>query len=260
MGVRSRVGTSGRDWCRGLLVVAEPVRAVSELTTSALLAPVLALQPRGDGHCVLVIPGWLADDRSTLLLRRYLSTLGYDVRGWGLGVNRGATVGNVAALRRRLSDLARSSATPVSVIGWSLGGHYAYQLARRNPANVRQLITLGAPAGMRRTRTRTASAIADGLAARRLGARAMPRPWEEGAPLRVPVTAIHSRTDPILAWQRSLLPPARKRQNVSVHGSHIGLGHNPAALHVIADRLAQPQHHWKPFLPARLLRPLFPSW
>ena len=259
----SRATTAGPGWRRGLLVVAEPARSASELAASVLLAPVLAVQRRGDGHCVLVIPGWLADDRSTALLRRYLNTLGYDARGWGLGVNRGATLGNVAALRQRLMDLARSSGTAVSIIGWSLGGHYAYQLARRHPASVRQLITLGAPAGTGHAWTRTASRTVDRMAerpaARRRPVRATPRPWDERAPLRVPVTAIHSRTDPILTWQRSLVPTAQRRQNISVPGSHTGLAHNPLVLHVIADRLAQSPQCWKPFRPAPLLNALFPT-
>jgi hypothetical protein len=77
--------------------------------------------------------------------------------------------------------------------------------------------------------------------------------------LRVPITAVHSRTDPMLAWQRSLLAPARNRQNVAVRGSHVGLGHNPAVLHVIADRLGQRPQEWRPFRPAPVFKPLFPS-
>jgi pimeloyl-ACP methyl ester carboxylesterase len=259
MRVRRRGSRRAGSWQRGLLLAAEPVRAASELATTALAAPALALQHRGDGHSVLVIPGWLADDRSTLLLRRYVSALGYDVHGWGQGINRGATVGTVAALRDRLVALACSSGAAVSVIGWSLGGYYAHQLARRNPANVRQLITLGAPGGAGRIRARTGSRLADQVTNDRWGARAIPRPWDERGSLRVPITAVHSRTDPMLAWQRSLLAPARNRQNVAVRGSHVGLGHNPAVLHVIADRLGQRPQEWRPFRPAPVFKPLFPS-
>lgn len=263
MAGRRRSATRSRDWHRRLLLGAEPVRAASELATSALLAPLLALQPRGDGHCVLVIPGWLAGDRSTLALRRYLSVLGYDVHGWGQGVNRGPTTRNVAALQRRVAELAKSSGRSVSVIGWSLGGHYAYQLARRNPANVRQVITLGTPAAMTWTGSKTGSRIADRLASSPVPSNpahtpAIPRPWNEAGALRVPVTAIHSRSDAIVAWRNSLVRPAPRRQNVQVHGSHLGLGHNPAVLHVIADRLSRRPEHWKPFRPGPFLSPLFP--
>jgi pimeloyl-ACP methyl ester carboxylesterase len=253
-----RSATRRRDWYRRLLLGAEPVRATSELAASVLLAPLLAAQPRGDGHCVLVIPGWLAGDRSTLPLRRYLSVLGYDVRGWGQGVNRGPTTSNVGALQRRVAELARSSGRSVSVIGWSLGGHYAYQLARSNPANVRQVITLGSPAAMRWTGSRTGSRMADRLASSPMNPPAIPRPWHEHGSLRVPVTAIHSRSDAIVAWRTALVRSAPRRQNVQVYGSHLGLGHNPAVLHVIADRLSSRPDHWKPFRPRPFLRPLFP--
>ena len=227
------------DWRRGLLMGAEPVRAVSELASSALLAPLLAVQPRGDGHCVLVIPGWLAGDRSTLPLRRYLTALGYDVHGWGQGVNRGRAAINVDGLQRRLAELARTSAGPVSVIGWSLGGYYAVALARRCPTHVRQVITLGSPTTLRRTVTNTG------------------RP--KAGPLQVPVTAVHSRSDPIVAWRPSLVRTAPSRQDIRVHGSHLGLGHNPAVLYVIADRLATPPERWEPFRPAPFLKPCFPT-
>jgi alpha-beta hydrolase superfamily lysophospholipase len=203
-----------------------------------LVSPLLAVQPRGDGHCVLVIPGWLAGDRSTVALRRYLRILGYEVHGWGLGVNRGPTVSNVAALRRQVAELANTSGRPVSLIGWSLGGHYAYQLARRNPAYVRQVITLGTPATMTWNGSKAGSRLADHVPTGRFHTPPIVRPWHERGTLRVPVTAIHSRSDAVVAWRTSLVRPAPRRENVRVHGSHLGLGHNPAVLYVIADRLA----------------------
>jgi dienelactone hydrolase len=258
MAGRRRTAMRRREWHRRLLLGTEPVRAASELAAAALLAPLLAVQPRGDGHCVLVIPGWLAGDQSTLALRRYLSVLGYEVRGWGQGMNRGSTTSNVGALQRRVAELAGSSGRSVSIIGWSLGGHYAYQLARRNPANVRQVITLGSPAAMSWTGSRTGSRAADQLSSGPVRVPTIPRPWHEDGSLRVPVTAIHSRSDAIVAWRSSLVRPAARRQNIQVRGSHLGLGHNPAVLHVIADRLSRPPERWKPFRPKPFLAPLFP--
>ena len=246
---------------RPVLLAAEAARATTELAGFALLAPLLASAPRGDGHAVLVIPGWLAGDRSTLPLRRCLRLLGYTVHGWGQGVNRGPTVGSVAALRGRLSTLARESGGPVSVIGWSLGGMYAYELARRNPANVRQVITLGSPApsrGRRRSATTTASQIVEAAAHSGVLIPVTPRPWRETGSLRVPVTAVYSRTDGVVAWRSCLLAAAPRRQNIAVHSSHLGLGHNPAVVHLVTDRLAQPPGRWKPFRPGPLLRHAYP--
>ncbi len=244
---------------RSVLLAAEPVRASTELAGLALLSTVLAWQPRGDGHAVLVIPGFLAGDRSTVPLRRCLRLLGYSAHGWAQGVNRGPTVGSVASLRRRLTELSASSGGPVSVIGWSLGGLYAYELAARNPANVRQVITLGSPARGRPRLVQAASRAADVVSSHAAAAPALPRPWREPGSLRVPITAIYSRSDGIVAWQSCLMAAGPRRQNIAVHGSHLGLGHNPAVVHVIADRLAQPAGRWRQFRPRPLLRHFYPS-
>jgi pimeloyl-ACP methyl ester carboxylesterase len=96
-----------------------------------------------DGPPALVIPGWVASDRTTLALRKALADAGWRVHGWKLGFNRGATAETVAHLRRRLGEIGKGD--PVLVVGWSLGGVYARELARAAPEQVRAVITLGSP-------------------------------------------------------------------------------------------------------------------
>src|SRR5579864_1239542 len=127
------------------LFLTEPLRALADLTALQLAAPWLATAPRGDGHGVLVLPGLLASDTSTVPLRRFLAWLGYDVRGWDLGRNRGPTEEVLAGLPRALLAHARRTGRPVSLVGWSLGGIYARELARRHEKHVRRVITLGSP-------------------------------------------------------------------------------------------------------------------
>ena len=127
------------------LYLTEPARGLAGLAFLPLAAPWLATAPRGDGHGVLVAPGLLATDTSTALLRRFLRRLGYDVRGWDLGRNRGPTEAVLDGLPRALAALAGRTGGPVSVVGWSLGGIYARELARQHPGRVRQVITLGSP-------------------------------------------------------------------------------------------------------------------
>ncbi len=239
---------------RPLQVWMDATRSASELAASVLASPLLAAEPRGDGHSVLVLPGWLAGDASTLPLRRWLAFLGYDVHGWRQGTNRGPTIGNVAALQRTVRDLADRSGQPVSIIGWSLGGQYAYQLARGNPASVRQVITLGTPARMRWTGSRVTSRLADSPARTRFLPPFTPRSWDQPGPLRVPVTAIHAKSDPIAAWRSCLVPAGPRRQNLGVRSSHLGFGHNPAVLHVIAHRLGTDPRRWTPYEPSRAMR------
>src|SRR6202044_2055618 len=127
------------------LYLTEPARGLAELATLPLAAPWLAAAPRGDGHGVLVLPGLLASDMSTVLLRQFLRWLGYEVRGWSLGRNVGPTDAVLDELPRALAALAERRGGPVSVVGWSLGGIYARELARPHPEHVRQVITLGSP-------------------------------------------------------------------------------------------------------------------
>lgn len=212
--------------------VMSEMRAVPEFAAFVATAPILRLAPRGDGHPVLVLPGWTADDRSTRTLRWYLRSLGYEVHGWGLGVNEGLTPKLSTGVAGRLARLAERHGRTVSLVGWSLGGVHARTLARRTPASVRGVITLGSPL--------------------HLGPGA-------GRPVPVPATSIYSRTDAIVPYQQSLEPPGPQRENIEVRGSHLGLGHNAAVLYAVADRLAQPEGRWKPFTPPRALRRFYPE-
>src|SRR6267143_834423 len=126
----------------------DPAGGGRPATALLLAAPALLAAPRGDGHGVLVVPGLLAGDASTVPLRAFLRWLGYDVRGWDLGRNRGPTETVLAGLPSTVLDHSERTGRPVSLIGWSLGGIYAREMARRHPRQVRQVITLGSPYAM----------------------------------------------------------------------------------------------------------------
>ena len=155
-------------WCppsqrvpsRGLLVT-EPLRAGLDAAALAAAWPMLMTARRGDGHAVLVLPGWLTGDPTTAPLRFLLRALGHNVSGWSLGRNRGPTGRIVRELRSRLDRLYRSSGRRVSLVGWSLGGLYAQELARAAPGSIRGIVTLGSPVTRRAPWVRTASDIVD---------------------------------------------------------------------------------------------------
>lgn len=228
-----------------------------ELAALATTLPLLAVERRGDGHPVMVLPGLLGGDTSTLPLRRYLTWLGYSVSGWQLGANLGPTEAVVSGLRDRLTKLADASGHRVSLVGWSLGGLFAHELARKAPGSVRQVITLGSPVRLAR-QAQSTSRMFDRFSNLQVAPSLVARPWSEAGPLRVPATAVYTRSDGIVTWQSCLLRPAKRRENIEVHGSHYGLAHNPTVLHVLADRLAQPEHVWRPFTPSALVRHLYP--
>lgn len=234
-------------------------RAAGDLGLLVATLPLLRrAAPKGDGHPVLVLPGLMAADSSTRILRRYLRRLGYHVHGWRLGRNVGPTAEAVKGMGARLDDLRERHGRKVSVIGWSLGGIYAREMARLRPDDIRQVITLGSPFNMtngsesraHRTYQRYAHLHVDGGALRSGGT---------AVKLSVPATSVYSKLDGIVAWRTCLDDVGPQSENVAVIGSHVGLGMNPAVLWVIADRLAQPEGSWRPFKPPRGARRLFPQ-
>ena len=210
-------------------------RAWLELAALVPALPALARAPRGDGHPVLVVPGYLADDRSTRALRWFLRDRGYHVHAWRLGRNMGPNDDTVGGLVERLAAIHRRHGRRVSLVGWSLGGIYVRELARAFPDHVRLVVTLASP-----FRDPLASNVAR-LARLGLGPRPVERPRipidRLRAPLAVPTTAFYSVTDGIVAWRSCLVDPGPLAENLAVRSSHCGMGHHPTVLLAIADRL-----------------------
>ena len=241
------------------LLLTEPIRGLVDLAALPLASPWLATAPRGDGHGVLVLPGLLASDTSTLVLRRFLGLLGYDVRGWGLGRNRGPTEEVLQQLPRALADHVARTGGAVSLVGWSLGGIFAREIARLYPGQVRQVITLGSPFAQRDRWGTHAEGPYRRLRHLHADAGRLPNRLQVARPIRVPSTSVYSRQDGIVPWQACIEPETALHGNVEVRCSHIGFGVDPATLWLIADRLALPAGQHRPFRPPPLMRPLYPG-
>ena len=228
---------------RFLLAAARP-RAAAEAVALGSTWPILRQAPRGDGHPVLVLPGFGASDVTTRPLRAFLRARGYHVHAWKLGRNLGPNPTTITGLRDRVGELARRHNRKMSLIGWSLGGLYAREIARSAPPVVRQVITLGSPILLRDRRATHAYRVFNTVNSSVRD----PRPPEDSrGPLPVPATAIYSRTDGIVPWQSCLEVAGGRSESIEVPGSHAGLAHNPAVLWIVADRLAQAEGAWAPF-------------
>jgi pimeloyl-ACP methyl ester carboxylesterase len=202
--------------------------------------------PKGDGHPVLALPGFLASDLSMVPMRRYLAELGYDTYAWRMGRNIGGIARMRAALRDRLAEIHTNTGRKVSVVGWSLGGVYARDLALQAPGMVRSVVSLGSPFA-NDVRATNATRLYEALSGEVVGDNSELRDAIAGD-LPVPATSIYSRTDGVVNWRTCLLRPSDTAENIEVHlASHVGLGVNPAALWAVADRLAQGEGEFRQF-------------
>jgi pimeloyl-ACP methyl ester carboxylesterase len=214
------------------------VRGLAEFSRLLVRAPWLLREARAAGEPVLVAPGFGTGDGSTLPIRAYLRALGYRAHGWGLGRNRGNVPELIPRVTERTVRLAESAGRPVRLVGWSLGGYLAREAARERPDAVHHVVTLGTPiiggpkytavADFYRRRGEDLDAIEAEVALR------------ERIPIRVPVTAIYSRSDGIVAWQACVDRSNPHVEHVEVETTHLGLGLSLEVYRVIARRLAPP--------------------
>ncbi len=219
-----------------------PLRALREAGAALELLrllgrlPELARHPRADGEPVLVLPGFAAGDGSTWILRAWLRHLGYRVSGWGLGVNAGNVPRLIPEVARVVAARARAEGAPLRLVGWSLGGYLAREVARDAPEHVDRVVTLGSPVvgGPKYTATaaiyRAAGADLDAIEA------AMRQ--REQRPIRVPITAVYSESDGIVDWRACIDRSSPRVEHVRVRSTHLGLGFAPEVLRVVAASLA----------------------
>ena len=217
----------------------EPMRAVFEYASMHLMNTTSF--PPGDGHPVVIFPGLVSDQNSTAPLKEFCRKLGYTAYDWGQGVNTGPQgdldtwIDELAGNVRELTSAHRQR---VSLIGWSLGGIYAREVAKKLQGRVRQVITLGTPFGGTAERNGL-EWIYGSFGAQQPESTSDLRARLSSAP-DVPTTSIYSRSDGVVDWQACLHDGKQcQTEDVEVDSSHLGLGWNPEALAIIADRLGK---------------------
>jgi pimeloyl-ACP methyl ester carboxylesterase len=234
------------------LLATEPLRALFDYCSARLGQ----LQTgEGDGHPVIVYPGLGAGALTTAQLRGYLKDCKFTAHDWALGVNtgpEGELDAWLAPLVERVAALQAQGGRRVSLVGWSLGGIYAREIAKRVPQAVRQVVTLATPFGSLGggNHAGTLFKLLGGDTSRltpELQARLRQRP-------PVPTTSIYSRSDGLVSWRGCLEAPAPDVENVAVQASHLGMASHPEVLRIVADRLAQPEGTWRPYRPRRPAR------
>jgi pimeloyl-ACP methyl ester carboxylesterase len=234
------------------LLVTEPLRAMLDFFAAKVGQPP---HVEGDGHPVVVYPGLGAGAFTTSQLRGYLKGCGFAVHDWGRGVNTGPE-GDfdawIAPLAAHVRDLHAEHGRKVSLVGWSLGGIYARELAKRCPEATRQVITLATPFGA------MGDANHAGTIFKMLGGDTSQLTPELQARLRegppVPTTSIFSKSDGLVSWRGCLQQAGPAAENVHVQASHLGMPTHGGVMRVVADRLAQPEGTWRPYKPRQAAR------
>lgn len=240
-----------------LLALAEG-RAVLELASFYATRHLLGMLPKGDGHPVLVLPGFMASDSSTAPMRRLLGDLGYDAYGWKLGRNVRVDLQRVHEMERLLLDIHAKTGRKVSIVGWSLGGVFARELAKLHPEAVRQVISLGSPIHDDRRHT-NASKLFEWLNGKELEVTQKGHFTGLHQAPPVPTTSVLTKTDGVVHWRGSVQQADHAQcENIEVRASHCGLGVNPSVMVLLADRLKQPEGEWQKFKPSLSNRWMFP--
>jgi hypothetical protein len=232
-----------------LLAATELLRAGLEGMSLMMSRRALAMAPRGDGHGVMVLPGFATDDHATILLRGFLERLGYEVFPWGLGVNLDhRTAGyDGEKVASRIDRIFNATGRKVSLVGWSLGGVIAREAARRDPGAVRQVISLASPF-RGNPRANYVGTLYTMLTGNRVNSLEAARRFALGPePLQMPSTSIYSRRDGVTAWENCISRTDFQSENIEVRCSHFGMVMNATVFQIIADRLAQSEGAWKQY-------------
>lgn len=242
-------------------LLSEPGRALLELGSLYPYNKINQKAASGDGHPVMTLPGFLSSEKSTKLLREHMQELGYDVYDWGLGRNMGK-LEDLELLIERIDEIYRLTNREISLVGWSLGGVFARQLAKERPHLIRQVITLASPfAGLSEPNNIAwaYSVLNGGKSVKKVNQTLLD---DIPLPAPVPTTAIYSKIDGIVPWKFCMETVTDSiHQNIEVRSSHLGMGVNFSVLAIIEDRLKQKKKGWKKFRPTGLINNLlvYPS-
>ena len=236
-------------------------RIFMEMALLPASLPLLMAAPQGDGHPVVLVPGFMAGESTLAALKLFLQNKGYDVHNWGLGRNVGFRGKHANALPQKIRYLHHTTGRKVSLVGWSLGGVFSFYGAETTQDCVRSIITLGSPVSVDMMGNQSPPALKAmyRLVSHRLGASAhlmQPRAkaMREHRRLPIPTSCLYSLSDGVVPPQEATIDgdPAL-HENIQVPGSHVGLGFNGIVMAIVADRLAQAEGDWKPFAPQGLL-------
>lgn len=209
--------------------------AILQVPRLAFRTPSLLLRaPRGTQQPALLLPGLKASDASNAPMRSFLRQRNFATYGWGLGTNNGDVAGRLPAVIERVEELFERTSEPISLVGWSLGGVLAREVARERPELVCQVITYGTPVIGGPLYT-SVSGVYTEEERREIAERVAAR---NQIPIDVPITAIYSKRDGIVAWRACIDDFSPDVTMLEVRSTHVGMGIDPDVWQIVSERLA----------------------
>lgn len=219
-----------------LLHLTEIPRAIFETLRGLFFVFTHRYKSIGNGQRIVVVPGLITTDASTYLLRKFLSKLGFSVTGWGMGRNYGR-MASLPILTKKIQRLHEESGQKIILIGWSMGGIFSREVAKKIPNAVKQVITIGSPFANVYAPNH-AKWVFDLLNKKESVdhkfATQLPKP------ANVPTLAIYSKLDGIVPWQACMeTTEDATHRNQKVRSSHFGMGANPSVMQLVEENLGK---------------------
>jgi len=212
------------------------MRELGEITRDRFAPPPFPEDAaRGHGQPVIVVPGFCALDETTARLRRFLNRQGFAARPWSCGPNLGPTRSALRAFERLLVETADNYGAPIALVGISLGGTIAREIAKRRPGHVAHVVTLLSPIHLP---VPTPLAPLARIASMVWADDSRERVREIAEPPPMPMTALVAPRDGIVDWRCCVPDAAPNVETVYVEGGHLTIGSNPQAQRIVAARLA----------------------
>lgn len=216
--------------------ILKEVRGVKEPLRLLLNYRSLTKRKIGNGHRVIVIPGWKADENAMLPIKSYLNKIGFSAEDWGLGTNNGAIEAYRDELVKRIRQTAQGES--ISLVGWSLGGVVAREVARKLPKQIASVVTYGTPVigGPKFT---IGGKYWDASETKRLNNLA--KALDIINPIQVPLAVIFTKNDSVVSWPACLDYNSLDVKHFEVSSTHLSLGVDPQVWRIVAEHLEQYQ-------------------
>ena len=230
---------------RVMLSMSEAPRAGNEILFSQLLKRGLASRVDGEGQGVIVIPGFLGTDGLNKPLVKFLNSRGFKAFGWMDGRNTGPKGKTIDKLTREVEFRFKSTGQKVSLVGHSLGGIYAREIAKKIPEQVQRIVTLGSPFSRPDNDPTMVNKVFRTINSKQRKAQTV-RQLE--VPPEVPTSSVFSRADGVIQWRTAIQSNGHdKTENIEVYGSHCGLSNNASVWFLLLDRLQRDPMAWQKF-------------